>query len=376
MVGFCLCKFCSKRFEGVLVTNVKDNNCQVCGGKMGSAKGLAESALKDAAKFEWETFTVSSSFPKSVFVCEEKIADISGPGNYTSLKNATNSFLSSLISSATGKKTASRQADAVFEFDFTNTKSRAYPSNLYVFGHYLKFSRFHCQSRWHCSECGGKGCQSCGGSGKNYPSIEDEVGKAMGKVFMAEKWTLHASGREDVDVRTLGGGRPFVMELFRPCKRNANPISAESESSSNPFARAVGLKKVGKHFLDAVCNSHFNKEYSALVSADRALTLSDAKKLGSLAGMTIRQQTPKRVLSRRTDMERRRKILSISAALEGEGKLRLNITAEAGTYIKELINSDEGRTSPSVSGILSCKASCDELDVIGIHDHFLETISD
>jgi tRNA pseudouridine synthase 10 len=94
----------------------------------------------------------------------------------------------------------------------------------------------------------------------------------------------------------------------------------------------------------------------------------------SLAGKTIEQQTPKRVLSRRADLTRKRKIHSISAApLEG-GKLTLEILAEAGTYIKELINSDSGRTSPSVSGLLKCNAVCEALDVVEIRDYFLQTV--
>ena len=31
-------------------------------------------------------------------------------------------------------------------------------------------------------------------------------------------WKFHSSGREDVDVRMLGSGRPFVLELM-DCKR-------------------------------------------------------------------------------------------------------------------------------------------------------------
>jgi len=42
------------------------------------------------------------------------------------------------------------------------------------------------------------------------------------------------------------------------------------------------------------------------------------------------------------------------------------VAAEAGTYIKELISSDEGRTEPSISGILDLEAECTVLDVIDI----------
>ena len=43
------------------------------------------------------------------------------------------------------------------------------------------------------------------------------------------------------------------------------------------------------------------------------------------------------------------------------------IECEGGLYIKELISSDEGRTSPSVSEILGKKAFCVQLDVLEVN---------
>ena len=280
------------------------------------------------------------------------------------------------ITKATGKKNDQRSADAVFEIDFSKNISRAFPAPVFIHGHYLKFSRKHCQSRWHCSRCKGRGCDSCGGSGSNYPSIEEELGKVFIPAFLAKECTLHASGREDVDVRTLGTGRPFIMALSHPKKRKADMKNLEKQFENNESVRVLGLRMVGKGFVDLVCDSHFEKEYSALVSADRQLTAEDAEKIKELEGKEISQQTPTRVLSRRTDMLRTRKIHRISASLEAGGRLRLTILAEAGTYIKELIHSDVGRTTPSISALLGCNAKCDELDVVGIRDFFLETAAD
>ena len=177
-----------------------------------------------------------------------------------------------------------------------------------------------------------------------------------------------------MDVRCLGTGRPFVAELPSPKKRTADLEALELESKKNESVQATGLRIVRKNFIDSVCNSHFEKEYEATVSADRALTLPDAKKLASLSGTMLEQRTPQRVLSRRTDMLRRRTIQKISAEPLPGGKLKLRILAEAGTYIKEFISSDDGRTKPSASSILGCSAKCDELDVVAIHDYFLETV--
>ena len=296
------------------------------------------------------------------------------PGQFTSLKNSINSEIADKIAKATGKKNDQRSADASFEFDFTSKKAVARPMQMYIHGHYIKLSRGFCQSRWHCSECKGAGCEDCKGSGMNYPSVEEEIGKILMPLFGAASCTLHASGREDVDVRCLGSGRPFVMELASPMKRAADLHAAEKELGKGENVRAIGLRVVHKNFIDSVCNSHFEKEYDAIVSADRALTEKDAKKIGALSGTALSQHTPTRVLARRTDMLRKRTIYKISAQAIGGGKLKLSILAEAGTYIKEFIHSDDGRTKPSVSSTLNCRAACDSLDVVGIHDYFLETV--
>jgi len=307
---------------------------------------------------------------------EAEIAASALPGQYTSLKNSVNSEIAEKISKATGKKNDQRSADASFDFDFTAKKAAAHPMQLYIHGHYIKLARGFCQSRWHCSECGGKGCDSCKGSGMNYPSVEEEIGKVLIPAFGATGCTLHASGREDVDVRCLGNGRPFVMELAMPAKRAAGLRALEKEFEKNENVRAIGLRIVHKNFIDSVCNSHFEKEYEAVVSADRALTAEDAKKIDALSGTELQQHTPTRVLARRADMLRRRTIYKISAQATDGGKLKLRILAEAGTYIKEFIHSDGGRTKPSVSSALDCRAACDSLDVVAIRDYFLETVKD
>ncbi len=46
---------------------------------------------------------------------------------------------------------------------------------------------------------------------------------------------------------------------------------------------------------------------------------------------------------------------------------------QAGTYIKEFVHSDEGRTTPHLSSILGCQdpANISDLDVLEIHMDFI-----
>lgn len=42
------------------------------------------------------------------------------------------------------------------------------------------------------------------------------MGKVLTKYFKTDKYKFHSGGREDIDVRMLNNGRPFVMEMVNP----------------------------------------------------------------------------------------------------------------------------------------------------------------
>jgi tRNA pseudouridine synthase 10 len=51
----------------------------------------------------------------------------------------------------------------------------------------------------------------------------------------------------------------------------------------------------------------------------------------------------------------------------------ITIEADSGLYIKELVSGDEGRTNPSLSGLLGVKAFVEKLDVIDVKGGLYES---
>jgi tRNA pseudouridine synthase 10 len=51
-------------------------------------------------------------------------------------------------------------------------------------------------------------------------SVEEEIGKTLLKMTLGKNHSFHGCGREDIDVITVGEGRPFVIEIINPKKRN------------------------------------------------------------------------------------------------------------------------------------------------------------
>ena len=108
------------------------------------------------------------------------------------------------------------------------------------------------------------------------------------------------------------------------------------------------------------------KVYSAIVKCDEAY---DPDKLEDLLDLgEINQQTPLRVLRRRTDMVRVKHVLDLSYEIIDDMTFSMKIKTEGGLYIKELISGDEGRSQPNVSEILGVKAICEQLDVLEVSE--------
>ena len=82
----------------------------------------------------------------------------------------------------------------------------------------------------------------------------------------------------------------------------------------------------------------------------------------------IHQQTPLRVLRRRTDMVRIKHVLDLTYEIIDDKTFKMRIKTEGGLYIKELISGDEGRSQPNISEILGVNAICEQLDVVEVSE--------
>ena len=59
--------------------------------------------------------------------------------------------------------------------------------------------------------------------------------------------------------------------------------------------------------------------------------------------------------------------MSISNISVEENEAQMDVRVESGTYVKELVHSDEGRTVPSVAGLLELPCEVIWLDVNDVH---------
>lgn len=89
-------------------------------------------------------------------------------------------------------------------------------------------------------------------------------------------------------------------------------------------------------------------------------------KLDSVVELTVNQTTPLRVAHRRTGMVRQKMIHSMRTEWISSRIFILDMDTSAGTYVKEFVHGDLGRTSPSVGSLLGIPVDILQLDVRGI----------
>jgi tRNA pseudouridine synthase 10 len=110
-----------------------------------------------------------------------------------------------------------------------------------------------------------------------------------------------------------------------------------------------------------VKNTPLDKVYRLRVIYEHPIHKEKVKEALKRLEGDIEQTTPQRVVHRRADLKRRKKVYS--AELEGD---EIIIRCEGGLYVKELISGDSDRTTPSLSSLLGVNAKVEELDVLQV----------
>eukprot|EP01071_Lankesteria_metandrocarpae_P003068 Lankesteria_metandrocarpae@DN2733_c0_g1_i2.p1 len=265
-------------------------------------------------------------------------------------------------------------------------------SQIYVEGRYRKYSRELSQTR-----------MIVDGRLLAPQSVDDFVLGPLTKLFEAEESNFHAAGREDVDVRMLGSGRPFIVQL-----KNAKRIRVygTSDAESVPVDNSESLTDNGCHVggfeiksideltqylnasplvevMDLKIGSQLRSEayqkiqaqaetktkvYGCLVWTSEGCDASALKKkLIDAAPLQIQQNTPLRVIHRRPGGIRPKGIHSLDVKWLSSHYFLLKVESDAGCYIKEFVHGDMGRTTPSIKSLLGVdEARILQLDVLGL----------
>ncbi|MHC1611559.1 MAG: tRNA pseudouridine(54/55) synthase Pus10 [Candidatus Methanospirareceae archaeon] len=371
----------NERRGQILKADLKANGVELDEGKCWVCNGLFEEidlwvsrVLEALSEYEFDSFLVGTKLNGLLTENEDLLWEITGALYAEPLKAELNREVGKRIGRERGKIVDFETPDLVVILNLWRERVEVQSNPLFIYGRYRKFKRGIPQTRWFCRACRGIGCERCNFTGKMYPeSVEELIGNSILDEFKGAEMVLHGSGREDIDARMLGSGRPFVLEIKEPKRRNVDLRIAERRVNRENGGKieVMGLQYVKKGMVAKLKNAKADKTYQINVEFKTTDPIrEDAVKaaLDSLSGAVIEQRTPTRVAHRRADLVRKRKVATaqlVSFTPEAHRAV-VNLKCDAGLYVKELISGDKGRTKPSLSALLGVEAEVTELDVLDV----------
>ena len=453
-----LCPFCENLFEEVeLLTDI----------------------IFDAVQpYELHRLQLGARFPKDQTESEEELRKRFGAGGSEALKAALVNAIARRLNERLDNVTmVNEKPDVMALIDVLTLTVDLDVRAVYVYGRYRKLERGIPQTRWPCRACKGRGCERCDHTGLQYErSVQDLIGNPMMAALEGTEHAFHGMGREDIDVRCLGQGRPFVMEIKEPKKRafsaakltemineqaggsvevaslrpsnrkevvrikdtpaeksytirfTLEPMNAaelavltapvdltdgsgkgrnkkrrrqqrgdDASDRTKPLDAPIetpatrpsdeAMAKMKKAELVALCEEHglaktgtkpvlIERLQEALPPASEVFELpSDeviVQVIEGLKGVKLAQRTPERVSHRRADLIRKRTVFESHTPIielneDGRREVEFTLRCESGTYVKETVHGDSGRTQPSVASLIRAKCNVVWLDVGDIH---------
>jgi hypothetical protein len=135
--------------------------------------------------------------------------------------------------------------------------ARCVPRPVYLLGRYRKLARDVPQARW-----------TLGDERKGRSSVEEIVSEAIAACLQARGCKMHPCGREDIDVRCLGNGRPFVVEVSQP---HAWPLDVHVAAAVSQINACAGLNSAGDVEVPmlAVCGRSVWEQMQAVAEEKR-----------------------------------------------------------------------------------------------------------
>ncbi|WP_135663801.1 tRNA pseudouridine(54/55) synthase Pus10 [Halorhabdus rudnickae] len=362
--------------------------CWVCEGVCDGFDAWAERVVEALAGYEFDTYQVGTRVPALLEENGRLLREDAGLNADAGepLKRELNREVGKRVGAHVDADVDFERPDVQVTLDLDADAVDIQINSAFVYGRYRKLQRDIPQTEWPCNDCNetgtidGEPCPGCDGTGYRYDeSVEELTAPVVRKAMDGTEAVFHGAGREDVDALMLGTGRPFVIEVKEPRTRDVDVDRLETDI--NDFAdgkvEVEGLRLATHDMVERVKEHDASKTYRMTVAFESPVEAADLTAgLEELEGETIEQRTPNRVAHRRGDIVRTREVYEASGQLEADAGEQANVEkasratievhGEGGLYVKELVSGDEGRTEPSLTGLLGVSAEVTALDVLAV----------
>ena len=208
------------------MVNARENEplCPFCENLFEEAPLLAELIYESIGERDCSRLQLGARIPKDHSEAEDHLRKRFGAGGSSPLKSSlVEEVARQLGELGMGQNLVVEKPEILALIDVLTLTVELDIRSHYVYGRYRKLERGIPQTKWPCRACKGRGCEKCDYTGLQYrSSVQALIGDPLLELFGSEEHAFHGMGREDIDVRCLGRGRPFVIELKKPYKRDVD----------------------------------------------------------------------------------------------------------------------------------------------------------
>lgn len=352
------------------IKKTTSQDCWLCQGLIDEIPHFIDLITETLNGYEFDTFLIGSKIDEDIQEREQYLWSKLQLEDAEPIKMEINREIGKILEPTLGKTVDIPNPDIMAVIDTAYDVVTLQIRSLFIYGRYRKLQRGIPQTKWPCQICLGKGCKKCNYSGRLYETTVEELiaAKAL-ELTKGTDESFHGSGREDIDALMLGSGRPFILEIKNPKKRNIDLLVLEQQTNiaSKNKVEISSLRFSSREEIARIKAAEFRKTYRVTLEAAQPLNKEKLIKVAqALQGKHIKQLTPTRVAHRRADKIRERTIYNcIIESVEGI-IARLILETQSGTYIKEFISGDDQKTQPNLSELIGIPCTVKELDVIDV----------
>ena len=348
-----------------------ESDCTLCQGLISEIPNFRDLVIESLSDFSISTFKIGTIVDKDILKREAEFQLLFGENIGEALKSQLNREIGISVYKKLGIEAQMDNPDAVAIIDTGYDVVNLEIKSLFIEGNYNKYDRTVPQTRWPCHSCKSIGCDKCNNTGQLYlDSVQSLIAAPFTIASSCNEDLFHGMGREDIDAAMLGSGRPFVLELRMPKNRNLDlqEIEKRVNTANEGRIKVSKLKFVKRPRVAELKNTVCDKTYRVDVSIPNEISIESLKKgVQRLTNTVIKQRTPTRVSHRRADLVRPRLVNSVDVVSFVDGIAELVIRSQHGTYIRELVSGDGGRTVPSLTSLIDAKCKVEVLDVLNLH---------
>lgn len=247
-----------------------DELCPWCKGifEPENIEKVAENVVNALSEYEFDSFLIGTKLPKRFKELEKEIET----PFIESIRQEFGRELGKVVVPLVKRRVDKENPDIVVMVNPYNQKVTLQVNPVFIKGRYKKLVRGIPQSHWHCRSCKGKGCEKCNFTGKQYmTSVEEIIAEPFMDVMKGSSEALHGAGREDIDVRMLGNGRPFVIEIKEPKIRKVNLEELASKVNESGNVEIINVEYGIKKDVHFFKNEPHKKTYLAHVECEKSI---------------------------------------------------------------------------------------------------------